>query len=144
MPPKKKHQGLTIFSPQALEGKDIKELLTNVGSGGPAAPAGAAPAAGEAAAAEEKKEEKEEGESLSKPLPLATNTNLHYREGRVRRGHGLRSVRLSVYHIPKLNSFSSCFIFRLFSLTVMLSSTSWLPQRFSSCTRYSANPVTNS
>ncbi|CAG8310583.1 unnamed protein product [Penicillium salamii] len=47
----------SIFA-KALEGKDIKELLTNVGSGGPAA---AAPAAGGAAApAEEKKEEKVE------------------------------------------------------------------------------------
>ncbi|CAG7926531.1 unnamed protein product [Penicillium olsonii] len=47
----------SIFA-KALEGKDIKELLTNVGSAGPAA---AAPAAGGAAApAEEKKEEKEE------------------------------------------------------------------------------------
>ncbi|CAL5867645.1 uncharacterized protein PFLUO_LOCUS1864 [Penicillium psychrofluorescens] len=49
----------SIFA-KALEGKDIKELLTNVGSGGPAAPAGAAAAAGGDAAAEEKKEEKEE------------------------------------------------------------------------------------
>ncbi|KAJ5818401.1 hypothetical protein N7474_003992 [Penicillium riverlandense] len=56
----KKKQGLTIISPQALEGKDIKDLLTNVGSGGPAAPAGAVAAAGGEAAAEEKKEEKEE------------------------------------------------------------------------------------
>ncbi|WFD32557.1 hypothetical protein MSPP1_003605 [Malassezia sp. CBS 17886] len=46
---------------KALEGKDVKELLLNVGSGAGAAPA-AAPAAGAAAggAAEEKKEEKEE------------------------------------------------------------------------------------
>ena len=47
---------------KALEGKDIKELLTNVGAGaGPAV--AAAPAAGGAAAApaeEEKKEEKKE------------------------------------------------------------------------------------
>ena len=46
---------------QALEGKDIKDLLTNVGSGGGAAApaAGGAAAAGDAgaAAAEEKKEE---------------------------------------------------------------------------------------
>ncbi|KAM0792139.1 hypothetical protein ACM66B_004838 [Microbotryomycetes sp. NB124-2] len=48
---------------KALEGKDVKELLTNVGAGGaaPAAAAagGAAPAAG---AAEEKAEEKKEEE----------------------------------------------------------------------------------
>ncbi|KAL4930688.1 ribosomal protein P1 [Aspergillus undulatus] len=53
----------SIFA-KALEGKDIKDLLTNVGSAGPAAPAaagGAAAAGGEAApAAEEKKEEEKE------------------------------------------------------------------------------------
>ncbi|KAH8422855.1 60s acidic ribosomal protein P2 [Aspergillus melleus] len=51
----------SIFA-KALEGKDIKDLLTNIGSAGPAA---AAPAAGGAAAApaeaaEEKKEEEKE------------------------------------------------------------------------------------
>ncbi len=49
---------------QALEGKDVKDLLLNVGSGGgaaaAAAPGGGAAAGGEAAA-EEKEEEKEEG-----------------------------------------------------------------------------------
>jgi large subunit ribosomal protein LP1 len=48
-----------------LEGKDVKDLLLNVGSGGGAAsaPTGAAGgAAGGEAAAEEKEEEKEEGE----------------------------------------------------------------------------------
>ncbi|KAJ5347799.1 hypothetical protein MYU51_009847 [Penicillium brevicompactum] len=48
----------TIFA-KALEGKDIKEILTNVGSAGPAT-AGAPAAGGAAAPAEEKKEEKEE------------------------------------------------------------------------------------
>jgi large subunit ribosomal protein LP1 len=49
----------SIFA-RALEGKDIKELLTNVGSAGPAA---AAPAGGAAAdaPAEAKAEEKVEG-----------------------------------------------------------------------------------
>ncbi|KAK8146755.1 60S acidic ribosomal protein P1 [Beauveria asiatica] len=56
----------TIFA-KALEGKDVKELLVNVGSGGGAAPAagGAAPAAGGAAdapAEEAKEEEKEESD----------------------------------------------------------------------------------
>ncbi|KAE8148166.1 60s acidic ribosomal protein-domain-containing protein [Aspergillus avenaceus] len=55
----------SIFA-KALEGKDIKELLTNVGSAGPAAPAGAAGAAAaapaEAAAEEKKEEEKEESD----------------------------------------------------------------------------------
>jgi len=51
----------TSLFAKALEGKDVKDLLLNVGSGGgaAAAPAGGA-AAGGAAPAEEKKEEKEE------------------------------------------------------------------------------------
>ncbi|KAJ5760188.1 60S acidic ribosomal protein P1 [Penicillium odoratum] len=56
----------TIFA-KALEGKDIKDMLTNVGSAGAAAPAAGAAAAGGAAApaeaaAEEKVEEKEESD----------------------------------------------------------------------------------
>ncbi|KAJ5257191.1 60s acidic ribosomal protein-domain-containing protein [Penicillium angulare] len=53
----------SIFA-KALEGKDIKDLLTNVGSAGPAAPAAAAAggAAAPAEAAEEKEEEKEESD----------------------------------------------------------------------------------
>ncbi|CAI7614527.1 unnamed protein product [Penicillium glandicola] len=54
----------SIFA-RALEGKDIKDLLTNVGSAGPAAaaPAGGAAAAAPAEAkAEEKEEEKEESD----------------------------------------------------------------------------------
>jgi hypothetical protein len=55
---------------QALEGKDVKDLLLNVGSGGGAAPAagGAGGAAGGEAAAEEKAEEKEEGTSNAPAL----------------------------------------------------------------------------
>jgi large subunit ribosomal protein LP1 len=46
---------------KALDGKDVKELLTNVGGGGaPAAGAAPAAAAGGAAPAEEKAEEKKE------------------------------------------------------------------------------------
>jgi len=59
----------TLFA-KALEGKDVKDLLLNVGSGGGAAPAaapsgGAAAAGGaaaEAAKEEEKPEEKEESD----------------------------------------------------------------------------------
>ncbi|KAJ5947105.1 Ribosomal protein 60S [Penicillium verhagenii] len=55
----------TIFA-KALEGKDIKDMLTNVGSAGPAAAGPAAGAAGAAApaeaVAEEKVEEKEESD----------------------------------------------------------------------------------
>ena len=49
---------------KALEGKNLKELLSNIGAGG-AAPAGGAPAAaaaGGAAAEETKEEEKKEEE----------------------------------------------------------------------------------
>lgn len=53
----------TSLFAKALEGKDVKDLLLNVGSGGGAAAApaaGGAPAADGAAPAEEKKEEKAE------------------------------------------------------------------------------------
>lgn len=84
---------------QALEGKDVKDLLLNVGSGGGAAPAAAgAAASGDASApAEEKKEEKEEG---TKILTILRNTtsfyaNYYYSQGGVRRGYGFRSFRLN-------------------------------------------------
>ncbi|KAJ4154859.1 hypothetical protein LMH87_000133 [Akanthomyces muscarius] len=56
----------SIFA-KALEGKDVKDLLVNVGSGGGAAPAAGGAAAGGAAAAdapaeEAKEEEKEESD----------------------------------------------------------------------------------
>ncbi|KAI1092671.1 ribosomal protein 60S [Rostrohypoxylon terebratum] len=53
----------TSLFAKALEGKDVKDLLSNVGSGGGAAAAGpgaAAGGAGGAAAEEAKEEEKEE------------------------------------------------------------------------------------
>jgi ribosomal protein L12E/L44/L45/RPP1/RPP2 len=52
-----------ILDIQALEGKDVKDLLLNVGSGGGAAAAptaGGAAAGGDAAAEESKEEEKKE------------------------------------------------------------------------------------
>jgi len=56
----------TLFA-KALEGKDVKDLLLNVGSGGgaaaaPAAAGGAAAEAAPEAAKEEKEEEKEESD----------------------------------------------------------------------------------
>ncbi|KAK5069592.1 60S acidic ribosomal protein P1 [Lithohypha guttulata] len=56
----------TLFA-KALEGKDVKDMLLNVGSGGGAAPAagaasGGAAAGGAAAADEPKEEEKKEEE----------------------------------------------------------------------------------
>ncbi|KAM5464467.1 60S acidic ribosomal protein P1 [Microsporum audouinii] len=58
----------TSLFAKALDGKNLKDLLVNVGSGGGAAPAGGAPAAGGAAtteaapAEEEKAEEAEESD----------------------------------------------------------------------------------
>jgi ribosomal protein L12E/L44/L45/RPP1/RPP2 len=91
----------TLFA-KALEGKDVKDLLLNVGSGGGAAPAagGAAPAAGaaDAPAAEEKKEE---GKWIDIPKRQRSreqhaDKDIAHREGGVRRRYGLRSLRLSV------------------------------------------------
>src|SRR5436853_7726848 len=89
-----------LISGQALEGKDVKDLLLNVGSGGgaAAAPAAGGAAAGGEAAAEEKAEEKEEGllclASYDNYLPPLTSTS--NRERRVGRGHGFWPVRLDV------------------------------------------------
>ncbi|KEZ38755.1 DNA-(apurinic or apyrimidinic site) lyase [Scedosporium apiospermum] len=47
---------------KALEGKDVKDLLTNVSAGGAAAPAAGGAGAAAGGAAEEKAEEKEESE----------------------------------------------------------------------------------
>jgi hypothetical protein len=87
---------------QALEGKDVKDLLLNVGSGGGAAAApaaggagGAAASGGDAAPAEEEK--KEEGTSTRHSHFSGLSTNTPHREGGVRRGHGLRSLRLSAF-----------------------------------------------
>ena len=87
---------------KALEGKDVKDLLMNVGSGGGAAAApaagGAAAAGGDAAADAPKEEAKEEG-GLNNTLGIIKDDLLTVvsanREGGVRRGHGLRSFRLS-------------------------------------------------
>ncbi|KOB65537.1 Acidic ribosomal protein [Operophtera brumata] len=47
---------------KALEGVNVRELITNIGSGVGAAPAGAAPASAAAAPAAEAKEEKKKEE----------------------------------------------------------------------------------
>ncbi|KAG5949469.1 hypothetical protein E4U53_005860 [Claviceps sorghi] len=70
----------SIFA-KALVGKDLKDLLVNVGSGGgAAAPAagGAAAAGGDAAPAEEEK--KEEGTSYSSAPNNSTNTPISPRD----------------------------------------------------------------
>jgi hypothetical protein len=89
-------------SGQALEGKDVKDLLLNVGSGGGAAAAptsgggGGAAAGGDAAAPKE--EEKEEGMiHLVRARKRRITTNTLHREGGVGRGYGLRSLRLNAF-----------------------------------------------
>ena len=100
----------TSLFAKALEGKDVKDLLLNVGSGGAAAPAAGGAAAGGAAAsadapAEEKAEEGKlnrmrESNAGTRSLTISPN-----REGGVRRRHGLRSLRLSA---SRLVSASKC------------------------------------
>jgi hypothetical protein len=86
---------------QALEGKDVKDLLTSVGSGGGAAAPAAGAAAGGAAAAEEAPKEEAKAEGSYKPYlcdcvgEQDMNANIRNRKGGVRRRHGIRSVRLS-------------------------------------------------
>ncbi|GAA94288.1 hypothetical protein E5Q_00938 [Mixia osmundae IAM 14324] len=85
---------------QALEGKDVKDMLSNVGAGGAAAPAaaGAAPAAaGGAAAEEEKKEEKKEEEKEESDDDMVSSfaQYLHARRCLIPLT-GLRSLRLSL------------------------------------------------
>lgn len=89
-----------------MEGKDIKDLLVNVGSGGGAAAApGAAAAAGGAAAAAAPEEEKVEGAYwpfCGSHFPASRGILyvliLSCREGGVRRGYGFRSLRLNSQH----------------------------------------------
>ena len=90
------------MSLQALEGKDVKDLLLNVGSGGgaAAAPAAGGAAGGEAAAEETKEEEKEEGTIFSPVLDILDSyTDMFCSQGGVRRGYGFRSFRLNEQNI---------------------------------------------
>lgn len=69
---------------KALEGKNVKELLSNVGSGGGAPATGVAPAAASAAAAtapveEEKKEEKKEEKEESDDDMVCFSLTVHGR-----------------------------------------------------------------
>jgi hypothetical protein len=82
---------------QALEGKDVKDLLLNVGSGGgaAAAPTAGGAASGAAAVEETKEEEKEEGMICPMFGHLQDDfTDIFNSKGRVRRGYGFRSIRL--------------------------------------------------
>lgn len=103
----------------------MKDLLTNVGSGGgaAAAPAAGGAAAGGDAAAEEKPAEKEEGMAVLYSIWSAigmtgvlTMSFRHCREGGVRRGHGIRSVRLSGHNAY----LTTLFLFRFSSFLLSL------------------------
>ena len=77
------------------EGSTKLASVPSGGSGGGAAPAAGGAAAAGAAAEEKEEEKKEEGmlyiwESIHGPI-----ADLLYREGRVRRGYGFRSLRLN-------------------------------------------------
>jgi 60s acidic ribosomal protein L12/P0/P1/P2 len=103
----------TPLCPQALEGKNVKDMLTAAGSGGAAAATttAAVPGGGDAPTAPEEKPEVEEGIIISlllshslffpfyslgqRPHSADNLSFLVSRERRVRRGYGLRSVRLS-------------------------------------------------
>jgi hypothetical protein len=92
----------------------VKDLLLNVGSGGgaaAAAPAAGGAAASGAAAEEAKEEEKEEGTCTGDAhfgyCASRWIANDHCREGRVRRGHGFRPLRLSE-HLSCLYSLFAC------------------------------------
>ena len=111
--------GQGINGSQALEGKDLKDIILNIGAGGGAA---AAPAAGGAADASgapaeaAKEEEKEEGTFTNTFYIEIGRTNPQHREGRVRRRHGIRTFRLSIFthalrvflHQLPVGSASSC------------------------------------
>lgn len=78
---------------QALEGKNVKEMLLNVGSGGGAAAAptgGAGATATEVPAEEAKEEKKEEGTVLTISTTMyAVLTSLTCRKRRIGRRHGI-------------------------------------------------------
>jgi 60s Acidic ribosomal protein len=92
-------QNLELISDKALEGKDVKDLLLNVGSGGGAAApaaggAAAAAGAGDAAAEAPKEEAKEEGK-ITSSCHVRLSLTFLLRKGRIGRRHGFRSLRLN-------------------------------------------------
>ncbi|KAL8914436.1 MAG: hypothetical protein Q9171_000941 [Xanthocarpia ochracea] len=91
----------TLFA-KALEGKNVKDMLLNVGSGGgaAAAPTGAAGGAAAETAPEEAKEEKKEEGTMSMSVIHNNRANAMStpRERGVGRRHGFRTIRLE--HAP--------------------------------------------
>lgn len=91
---------LTDITSQLISEGSAK--LASVPSGGAGGAAAGGAAAGGAAAEAPKEEEKEEGKKTSRETSrrcprTRMDADIYYREGRVRRGHGLRSVRLNVW-----------------------------------------------
>jgi hypothetical protein len=77
------------------EGSSKLASVPSGGSGGGAAAASGGAAAGGAPAEETKEEAKEEGMLSAKMGCYGALADIFYREGRVRRGYGFRSLRLS-------------------------------------------------
>jgi hypothetical protein len=87
-------KGIDLTISQLIsEGSSKLASVPSGGSGGGSAPATGGAAAG-GAAAEEKEEEKEEGMFDANGLWYRMAANKINREGRVRRGYGIRSFRL--------------------------------------------------
>jgi large subunit ribosomal protein LP1 len=87
----------TLFA-KALDGKNLKDMLLNVGSGGAAAApaAGGAAAGGAAAAAEEEEKAADKEESDDGELLRGTHADVEISANNLARRHGIRSFRLSV------------------------------------------------
>jgi hypothetical protein len=97
---------------QALEGKDVKDLLLNVGSGGGAAAAPAAGGAGGAAAggdAAAPEEEKEEGASFHTTYQQRTFTNsAQRRRSQTRTWASVSSTKRLLSYLLRLLPYSGC------------------------------------
>jgi hypothetical protein len=90
---------------QALEGKDVKDLLLNVGSGGgaaAAAPGGGAAAGGAGGAAEETKEEEKKEEGMLGQLCAMSITDqfVQRRRSRTRTWASVSSIKSTSRQFP--------------------------------------------
>jgi hypothetical protein len=90
------------------EGSTKLASVPTGGSGGGAAPAAGGAAAGGAAAEEKEEEKKEEGMLYKWESIHGIVADLLYREGRVRRGYGFRSLRLNVQYMSSWFRCSLC------------------------------------
>jgi hypothetical protein len=90
------------------EGSTKLASVPSGGSGGGAAPAAGGAAAGGAAAEEKEEEKKEEGMLYKVGSIHGPIADLLYREGRVRRGYGFRSLRLKGQYMSSWIRCSLC------------------------------------